>query len=329
MRRMLLSAMVAAGMAAASAGAVAAPEPDVRITEWRVPWAKGGLADPWVAGPREVWFAGRWGDYVARLDPETGEFERHDVPDGTGPQGLIADGRGVWYAGSQARHIGLIDPETGAVDRIKLPMASRGDVHTLAFTRGGDIWFSVQHGNQIGFLDTESREVTLYDIGVSASRPYGIVVDADDRPWAALVDTNMLATVHDDGRVEEIALPRFEARPPRLAVTEDGAIWYVDHAGGRLGRFDRESATFEEWPTPGGERSRPYAVAADDRGRLWLVETGGTPNRLIGFDPTTESYTEPVEIESGGTVRGMVFDPESRALWFTTDADTIGRASLD
>ena len=62
--------------------------------------------------------------------------------------------------------------------------------------------------------------------------------------------------------------------------------------------------------------------------RVWFVETGPQPNRLVGFDPKTEKFFGETPIaESGGlTVRHMVYHPGTKALWFGTDANTIGRA---
>ena len=81
--------------------------------------------------------------------------------------------------------------------------------------------------------------------------------------------------------------------------------------------------------TPGGAGSLPYAMASDDRGRVWFVETGPQPNRLIGFDPKPRRFFSITAIPSGGsTVRHMVFDPRARALWFGPDKNTIGRARV-
>src|ERR1041385_7786772 len=53
----------------------------------------------------------------------------------------------------------------------------------------------------------------------------------------------------------------------------------------------------------------PYAMAVDDRDRLWVVETGPQPNRLVGFDPASQKFFSQTPIaESGGvTVRHMVY----------------------
>jgi virginiamycin B lyase len=71
-------------------------------------------------------------------------------------------------------------------------------------------------------------------------------------------------------------------------------------------------------------------MAVDDRDRLWFVETGKQPNRLVGFDPKTSAFFGGTDIApSGGlTVRHMVFHAPTRTLWFGTDANTIARASV-
>lgn len=70
-------------------------------------------------------------------------------------------------------------------------------------------------------------------------------------------------------------------------------------------------------------------MTVDDRDRLWFVETGPDPNRLVGFDPEAGSFFSLTEIPSGGgTVRHMVFHGPTRTIWFGTDANTIGRAQV-
>jgi virginiamycin B lyase len=114
-----------------------------------------------------------------------------------------------------------------------------------------------------------------------------------------------------------------------MAITSDGAVWYGDYAGGMLGRFDPRTKQVEEWPLPGGTGARPYAVTVDDQDRIWVVETGSQPNRFVGFDSRTHRFLPPVDVPSGGgTIRNMVFDPHARAIWFGSDANTIGRAQL-
>lgn len=332
MMRLIFAALATTFIFSPFAGPAAAAEKafTVEITEWEVPWPGTRPRDPWYGPDEKVWFVGQVGHYVATLDPKTDEFMRYDLERGAGPHTVIVDDAGAWYAGNRVQHIGLIDPKTGQREIFKLPGDGVRDPHTMAFTSGGDIWFTVQHGNQVGLLKRETRQITLYDINFPGSRPYGLVVDKGDRPWFVLFGTNALATIDPaTGNVTTFRLPRSEAHPRRLDTTSDGMVWYVDFANGYLGRYNPGTHHFEEWQTPGGRASGPYAMGADGQGRLWFVETGMHPNRFVGFDPISETFTEPVPIGSGGrVVRNMMYHEESRAFWFGTDTDTIGRAMV-
>ncbi len=150
----------------------------------------------------------------------------------------------------------------------------------------GDIWFTAQFSNAVGKLFVDTGEIRIFDIPSKNSRPYGIVVDSKNRPWIALFGTNKLATVNPKTyRLREIELPRQEIRPRRLAATSYDKIWFVDYATGYLGRYDPKNRSHTEYRLPGGENSRPYGMAVDNRDVLWFVETGYNPNRLVSFNP--------------------------------------------
>jgi virginiamycin B lyase len=126
-----------------------------------------------------------------------------------------------------------------------------------------------------------------------------------------------------------LELPNQRARPRRLAVTSDDLVWYVDYARGFLARLDPTTGAIREWAAPGGAAALPYAMTVDDADRLWFVETGPRPNRLVGFDSRTELFFSVTAIPSGGgSVRHMVFHRPTRTIWFGTDANTIGRAHV-
>ncbi len=304
---------------------------EVEITEWTVPWENTRPRDPYAYDENTVWFVGQRGDYVAVLNPVSGEFKRYELDAGTGPHNLIVDDGGiVWYAGNRAAHIGKLDPANGAIVKYPMPDEAARDPHTLVFNSDGDIWFTLQGSNLVGKFAPATGEVQLVAVPTPRARPYGIVVDANDRPWIVEFGSYKIATVDPSTmELEEIELPRQAARPRRLAITSDGSVWYVDYAAGFLGRLDPETREFQEWAMPGGGESRPYAMAVDDRDRLWFVETGPKPNRLVGFDPKTSEFFSITEIESGGgTVRHMVFYEPTREIWFGADTNTVGRARI-
>lgn len=308
------------------------------LTEWEVPYAASRPRDPMVAPDGKVWFVGQRGNYVAVLDPESGDFRQYELDDGVYPHNLIVASDGtVYYAGNRASHIGKLDPETGAIEKFMMPDERARDPHTLIFDSKGDIWFTVQGGNFVGRLSIGSGEVKLAEApvveggprGGGSSRPYGIVMDSRDRPWVALFNTNQIATVDPESfELSTITLPE-NALPRRLGITSDDIIWYGDWRRGMLGRLDTESGEVTEFPLPSGEEARPYGMAVDDSDRVWFVEVGPRPNKFTGFDPMSGRFFSQTMPESGGgTIRHMYFDPETNSIWFGADTNTIGVAKL-
>lgn len=314
MRAFLLALLLLPGLAGAS-----------DFTTWQVPWEKTRPRDPAVDAKGNVWFAGQGGDYICRLDPATGEFNRFDLPDGAGPHNVIVGKDGdLWIAGNRVGWIGRMDPETGDLETFSTEEKGIDDPHTLIQADDGRIWFTAQQSNRIGVFDPESENLRVWEVATSRARPYGIVLDDNDQPWIVLLGTNKLATV-EKGELREIDLPREDARPRRLDIV-DGKIWYVDYAEGFVGRYDPTRKEFKEWRSPSGEGAAPYGAVADDDGNFFYVETGPQPNRMIGIDTETgESiYNEPIA-ESGGAVRHMFYDAKRDVIWFGMDTNYIGR----
>lgn len=326
----IIRAVVTAASLAVVASPLGAQVPVIQ--EFPVPWERTRPRDPWVDREGNVWFVGQTGHYVARFDPRTQQFQRFDLEQGAGPHNLIVDDRGmVWYSGNLRGYIGRLDPRDGSITRFPMPDSTVRDPHTLIFDRNGDIWFTAQQANVIGKLTVSTGQIRLVRPSVPRARPYGIVMDPrGERPWIVLFGTNRIATVDPRSfELTEYEIPRPEARPRRLAVTTDGAVWYGDYAAGMLGRFDPASRSFEEYPLPSGQRSGPYAMTVDDQDRIWVVETRVQPNQFVGFDSRTRRVVATAPVPSGGgAVRHMFFHRPTRTIWFGTDTNQLGRGQV-
>lgn len=324
----IVPALAVLAMALPAAADLAAQS--IEMSEWPVEW-EGRPRDPYVAPDGKVWFVGQAGNYIANFDPQSENFRRFEIPEGTHPHNLIVDGQGVvWYAGNRNATIGRLDPATGESKAYPMPDPGARDPHTLTETGDGNIWFTVQGGNYIGRLNKASGKVDLVSVPVEGARPYGIWLDSNDEPWVVLFGSNRIA--HVEPSTLELTMheiPREGARPRRMAITPDDRVWYVDYAEGYLGVLDPRTGQFEEWRAPAAEQSRPYAMTVDDQNRLWFFETGITPNRLVGFDPQSEEFFGMTEVSGErNTVRHMVFDPRTSSIWFGTDTNNLGRAKI-
>lgn len=327
---LLLAGTATTSIAQRPPAAKGATADTVLVTEWTVPWERTRPRDPAVGADGTIWFVGQEGNYVAKLDAGSGRFTRIELDPGTNPHTVNVDRDGnAWYTGNRNAMIGRIDARTGQITRYPMPDSAARDPHTIAFDGKGDLWFTVQNANYVGHLSRATGKVRLAKMDKPRTRPYGIVVDTKGRPWFNLFGTNSVATIDPVSmRVREYPLPDERARGRRIALTTDGAVWYVDYTRGFLARLDPVSGVVKEWPMPGGPASLPYAMTVDDDDRLWFVETGRQPNRLVGFDPRTSTFFGATALGPAvaNTVRHMVYDRKTRSIWFGTDRGTIGRA---
>ena len=107
-----------------------------------------------------------------------------------------------------------------------------GDPHTLVAAPNADIWFTVQSGSFVGRLEPKSGAIRLVKVPTRGSRPYGIVVDSTGRPWFNEFGRNALGTIDPATmKLQEYPLPE-GTRGRRIAIGNDGGIWYVDYARG-------------------------------------------------------------------------------------------------
>jgi virginiamycin B lyase len=137
------------------------------------------------------------------------------------------------------------------------------------------------------------------------SKPYGIKLDRQGTPWVACNGSNCLVKV-DPATMEltEVKLPVPATTVRRLAIADDGMIWYVNSSQGRLGRYNPQSGEIREWPSPSGPKSHPYAIAIAD-GAIWYNESGMRPDTLVRFDPKDETF-QSWPIPSGGVHAGII-----------------------
>ena len=300
----------------------------VGIKEWNIPFG-GRSRDPFAENAKSVWFVGQGGNYLARLNPDTGKIFKKDLGDEPGPHNLIVGKDGiVWYSGNLAGYIGRYDPKNGQLEKIPMPNRSARDPHTLVFDASGKhIWFTSQWGNLVGRLTIASRQVDLIRVPSGRARPYGIIVAPSGVPWVALLGTDKLASI--DPKTLKLTEHKViaGARPRRVDATPDGRIYYADYQRGFLGRLDPKTGKLDEWALPAGSNADPYGMAVDKLGRVWVVETGVSPNKFVGFDPAQNKIFSITPIPSGaGSVRHMHYHAATGTVWFGTDEDTIGRA---
>jgi virginiamycin B lyase len=288
--------------------------PTVEIKEYEVPTANSRPHDPALAPDGSLWYTGQVANKLGRLDPKTGEIKEYPLKTpNSGPHGLVADKQGnIWFTAISGEYVGKLDPKTGEITEYRPPQGAKVDPHTPTFDQNGTLWFTNQESNAIGRLDPRTGKMDLKQSPTPHSVPYGIVVSQKGVPIFCEFGTNKLASIDPKTmEIKEYMLPE-GARPRRLALAKDGAVYYSDYARGYLGHFDPATGKQEEWPSPGGAQSHPYGIAITQDGTVWYSESGVRPNTLVKFDPATNKFeTTPIP-SGGGVVRNMVATPDGR-----------------
>jgi virginiamycin B lyase len=133
-----------------------------------------------------------------------------------------------------------------------------------------------------------------------------MVITSKGVPYFDEFGTNKLASIDPvTMEIHEYVLPNPASRPRRIAITPDDVIYYSDYSRGYLGRFDPKTGQKSEWPSPGGDKSLPYAITYLN-GAIWYVESGVKPNALVRFDLATQKFQTWGIPSGGGVVRNMM-----------------------
>jgi len=309
---------------------------DITFLEWGVPTLGQRPRDPLMTPDGMIFWAGMYGNLVGRLDPSTGDMKEWLLEPGAMPHSIINDAEGnIWYTGNDNGTIGKLNPETDEITVYPMPDPSARDPHTPIVTDNGDVWFTVQNNNFIGRIVPDTGDIRLEKIPTEGARPYGIDIVSRGMIWVAYRGAPKIARIDPDTwQIQEFNTPnpdpeshhgRYYIR--RLAIDSNDMIWYVDSGRGYLGRFNQQTEEFDEWLTPSGADSHPYAIEIVDD-IIWINESEQRPDVIARFDPATEKF-QSWPIPSGiGVVRNMRATPDGNLVIHQSSANTVGLVKI-
>jgi virginiamycin B lyase len=287
----------------------------VSFQEWKLPTPGERDHDPLAGQDGSIWYSGQMANVIGHLDPTTGNIKEYPLPPHSGPHGLIMDKDGnVWFTANFGAYIGKLDPKTGKVTQYTIDPRDR-DPHTPIFDGKGDIIFTVQGADMVGKLDMATGETKSVPVPTPKANPYGMVRTSKGLMYFVEFGANKIASIDPATlAIQEYLLPDEASRPRRVAVTPDDVLYYSDYSRGYLGEFDTKTNKFvTEWPSPGGEKSKPYGITFAD-GAIWYSESGVKPNTLVRFDTQTQKFQTWVIPAGGGVVRNMMHTSDGKLI---------------
>ena len=162
----------------------------------------------------EIYFSSLSGDYIARIDPETGQAEVIDLP-----KPDLAPRR-------------YLDPETGET-RVVQPSNEQGP-RMLASDSKGRLWMTEWHAGELGLYDPANGSWQEWRLPGGAPEPYAVYVDAKDQVW--LSEFNLDSIYRFDPLTEafeRVRLPRSNGRV-RQINGRPGEIWAAESGADHL-----------------------------------------------------------------------------------------------
>lgn len=135
---------------------------------------------------------------------------------------------------------------------------------------------------------------------------------------AVMVPSPLAATT----TMTEFAIPTLQSGPAQVASGPDGALWFTESAGNRIGRITPDGA-MTEYAVPTA-MSKPDGITTGPDGNLWFTELAGnkigriTPDGVMTEFSIPTPDSKPLRITVGADGN----------LWFTESAgNKIGRIS--
>ncbi len=237
------------------------------------------------------------------------ELVEYELPAEAAPLYPLYDGRGsVWISDASAPRLWKFD-----LDSKEFESFSFEGMTSVVLTKDneGKIWFNDPPGNQIGFIDPATGEITR--IGLPELEPAGInntstFIQSDGRGnvWTAIGSKDLILK-YDQARstFQEVRLPGEGSMPFALAVDDEGKIWFTGSQSGRIGYIDPEGNEVTEF-APEIPLKSPESLLFDDDGNVWIGEHTGAG--IARFDTVLETFERVAVPNDGALPFGMSLD---------------------
>ena len=264
-------------------------------------------------GKGNVWVTDRGAPALVKVDPRSGK--RIDYLGHGGGHGLAVDSDGtVWYSDEIVRRF---DPATDLHDDYVVEGERRLGSNTQVFDSKGNLWMSLLAAGGLGLWERKSDTFSYWDVPIERSRPYGIIVDHNDKVWFAEYHNSGVASFDPQTKTFR-HYPFTTAQPTnnrRPGVDSKNRIWIATWGSkgmqnGALYRVDPASGAVMERKI-GIPFANPYSVEADEFDNIWVA----TDNYLLRYDQKADSFT-PFPLAERTDVPKVTI-AHGGAVWFT------------
>jgi virginiamycin B lyase len=251
-----------------------------QITEFTTPTAGAGPFGITSGPDGQMWFTEQGGNKIGHIPvtATTGsDISEIALPNvASVPTGITAGSDNALYFTEQVGRVGRIPTDatsTSAITEITLPVEAFG----MSTAADGTIWFTESNTNSVARMPvgaTLLSQITSITLPTAGSLPLGIAPGAAGSMIVSELAGHKVASV-PLGATTTPQITEFStgtAQPYQTVLGPDGAIWFAEIGGGKIGRIATDGTLLEfTVPTASAE---PTGITTGPDGAIWFTEYG-------------------------------------------------------
>lgn len=327
-----------------------------KITEYSLNWPGPvhGSTHELVMDKEHIYVTGQNMHQVAKFDHQGRVVDYYQMPDGSGPHGILFDKHGrLWVSLEFFGQVVQLDERGTIVRKIDVRLVAEGAKtpintapHGIGLDADGEtIWFTGKRTSTVGRINPNGS-VEHFQLNNLAALPIFLSAGADGAIWGTELLSSAILHVTRDGEVKEFPIPTSNSRP--IAVIPDPSaryMWFTQEAGVKIGKIDMKGK-ITEYPVPALQKNDILASLAFDRDEnLWVqvYVDHNNPNPsgydyILKFDKSIKNVTgsdisdvpfSTHTVPSTGTMMHRIKMDDKGNLWFTEMmTDKLGKIKL-
>lgn len=232
-----------------------------------------------VADGGYLWFTAKNGDWIGRLEVSTTNVISFPLTAGSTPWRIDAGSDGsLWFterAGNKIGHLVVTGTNDYLLTEYDVPESD--SMPEGIATGAAKIWFGetapagstkIIEFNPLQLPPDDFKAISLIP---GRGYPVNLIYDGANL-WAAELLGNHLSWVKLStlGSIFQYPVPMANSQPYDLAYGTDN-VWFTEHTGQQLGRFNVPFGQFSEYPVPLAPPVWLTGIDMDETGNIWIA----------------------------------------------------------
>jgi virginiamycin B lyase len=231
------------------------------ITEYPLNWpsTETGSTHELVIDKQFIYVTGQNMARVAKLDYEGTVLAYFEMPENSGPHGILLDKEGkLWVSLEFHGKVVQLDDNGKIVQSVdvNIPVNDSKTLinpapHGICLSEDGNsIWFTGKRTSTVGKFGIVDKIVEHFELDNLASLPIFLSAGDNGKIWGTELLSSAILNVTLEGKIQEFKIPTSNSRPIGI-ITDPSSkfMWFTQETGVNIGRIDAHG-NIVEYPVP-------------------------------------------------------------------------------